>query len=330
MGKPRALLFGLTTLAVGAALGVACISIAVRSFCKGSDALAAMPASLIRPTSETVVKVNGSPVRVLSIPTGTVSIKSCHAVGCLPESFPYLLRFLAIVTDGTVGVRLPIWSYAIVHPEGVFMVDAGAPPDYNDQATWAPGPVDGKLMRGFLRIDTSIDEALPVRLATAGIGPENVRALVLTHQHVDHTGGVPSFPSSDVWTAASEDAASKFIGAVPFRWRSQSTKIRYVDEQGRTDPDDGEPFPSIALTQDGALRAYHTPGHTPGSITVRLRTDDGDLWFVGDTSFRATDVDPARPTTGMHFNMVGARAVQRWLQARPGKVRFLTAHEDGR
>jgi N-acyl homoserine lactone hydrolase len=33
----------------------------------------------------------------------------------------------------------------------------------------------------------------------------------------------------------------------------------------------------VNLTDDGRLTAIHTPGHTPGSVTVRLHTDQTDI-----------------------------------------------------
>jgi N-acyl homoserine lactone hydrolase len=114
------------------------------------------------------------------------------------------------------------------------------------------------------------------------------------------------------------------IGALPWRRRSAATKIRHVDTEGRDRAD--APWRGVALTADGALEAFHTPGHTPGSVTIRLRADQGDLWFIGDTSFRATDVDPQRPTAGIHTQPRAVRALQAWLRDRPGRRTFLPSH----
>ena len=71
----------------------------------------------------------------------------------------------------------------------------------------------------------------------------------------------------------------------------------------------------MALTDDGALTAIHTPGHTPGSVTVRLRTDQTDIWFSGDTAFTAAGMDPAAPTAGIHSDMRQVRNLQTRLRA---------------
>ncbi|KMO78372.1 N-acyl homoserine lactonase [Mycolicibacterium chlorophenolicum] len=254
--------------------------------------------------------VNGRAVRVRAVHCGTVTIKRCHATCCLPERTPSALRLLAILADRRFAPPMPIWSYVIEHPDGLFVVDAGASPSYNDPHSWRPDPRTGTVIRSFIKLTVQEGAALPERMADAGLDPENVRALVLTHQHVDHTGTVPSFPRADIWTTRAEDLAAGRIGALHWRWRDGSTRIRHVDVEG-TATDLGT---AVMLTDDGSLSAIHTPGHTPGSVTVRLTTDQTDIWFTGDTSFTADGMDPAAPTAGIHTDMRRVRALQSRLR----------------
>lgn len=254
--------------------------------------------------------VGGAPVTVHALHCGTVTVKRCHATCCLPERTPAMLRFLSILADRRFAPPMPIWCYAIEHPEGLFVVDAGASPSYNDPQSWSPDPRTGAVIRSFIKLDVDHGQTLPDRLRAAGIDVTDVRALILTHQHVDHTGTVPALASADVWTTRAEDAAANRIGALHWRWRDESTPIRYVDVEGTP----GALGPTVELTGDGTLSAIHTPGHTPGSVTVRLRTDQRDVWFTGDTSFTQAGMDPAAPTAGIHSDMRRVRALQARLQ----------------
>ena len=292
----------------------------------GARRLASEPQIRSSPPAAVTFHIDGTPVRVVAIQAGTVSIKGCHHEGCLPETFPYPLRFASVLADPRLGARMPIWTYAIVHPEGVFVVDAGATPAYNDDASWAPQPINGVLVRSFLRLDVADSETLPAQLQAQGIEPSQVKALVLTHQHVDHTCAVPSFAQADVWTARAEDEAERIIGAVHWRWRNASTRVRYVDVEGRAR--EGLPYASVPLTRDGRIEVFHTPGHTPGSLTMRLRADEGEFWFIGDASFRAADLTPDAPTTAMHTDTREVRALQSWLVARPMPREFFPAHDE--
>jgi len=50
---------------------------------------------------------------------------------------------------------------------------------------------------------------------------------------------------------------------------------------------------------DTSLDVIHTPGYTPGSVSVRLRTDQGVVFFTGDTAFTQRDMSFCRRTTGV-------------------------------
>jgi glyoxylase-like metal-dependent hydrolase (beta-lactamase superfamily II) len=246
---------------------------------------------------------------VHALPTGTVTIKQCHHTGVLPESLHYVPRFLAILADPRFADAMPVWTYAVDHPDGLVLIDAGTDPTWNQDASWEPDPAAGAFVRGFIRLDATADEALPARLRAAGLDPARVSAVALTHQHVDHTAAVPAFPNAEIWTTQAEDDFAERIGALPWRWRAASTRIRHVDTEGT--PSATGLGTAVSLLPDGSLEAIHTPGHTPGSLTVRLRTDQGELLFTGDTSFTAATMDPTAPTAGIHVDLPAVRSLQR-------------------
>ena len=234
--------------------------------------------------------IKGAPVRVTPIQTGTITIKRCHHTCCLPERAPMTARFAAILADRRWADPLPIWTFMIEHPEGIFIVDAGATPDFNDDASWTHDPGAGKLLRSFLRIDVGERETLPAQIDALGIPAADVSAVVLTHQHIDHTASVPAFEHADTWTTEAEDRAAAQTGSCPWRWRwrTDQTRIRHIDNEGIEPAGATRGLrATVDLVADGSLRAIHTPGHTPGSVSVALATDQVEIWFTGDTSFTA-------------------------------------------
>jgi len=269
---------------------------------------------------EATLSFGGVPAKITALPTGTIVIKSCHHTGCLPESAPYLSRFAAILADLGWAEPMPVWTYLVQHPEGTFLIDAGATPRYRDPEAWSFDPISRRLMHSFIGLDVLPEETVTARLGALGLTPAEVRAVVLTHQHVDHVGAVPDFPLADIWTSAAEDAAAGQIGASHPLWRDASTRIRYLDQEGS--PSETGLGTSTFLTRDRRIEVIATPGHTPGSLTVRLAADDGDLWLIGDTAFTAAGMDPIAPTAGLHTDMAATRALQLRLQglARPERV----------
>ncbi len=69
-------------------------------------------------------------------------------------------------------------------------------------------------------------------VGAAGLNPGGVRAVVLTHQHIDHTGTVPAFEAAEVWTTAAEDHATTVIRAGRCRWRSTGAPARHIGDHG--------------------------------------------------------------------------------------------------
>jgi glyoxylase-like metal-dependent hydrolase (beta-lactamase superfamily II) len=110
-------------------------------------------------------------------------------------------------------------------------------------------------------------------LAAIGAGPADVRRVVVTHAHPDHTGGLAGLV--------------ELTGAEVLAHERESVYLR-DGRSPRTRRGSTRSFPKVTVTgefQDGALlpgglRAVHTPGHSPGH-TALLHEDTGVL-FTGD------------------------------------------------
>jgi glyoxylase-like metal-dependent hydrolase (beta-lactamase superfamily II) len=150
---------------------------------------------------------------------------------------------IAVVRDGFVSVG--------VVPMGereVALVDAG-----NDK--------QGKAILG--------------ELARRGLGPDDVKVILLTHGHPDHMGAIRLFPNAQVMALADEVDVVEgraTSGAALFRFvKPKPTGIRVARAL-----QDGE---SLALGAY-AVRVFAIPGHTPGSAAYAI----GENLFLGDSA----------------------------------------------
>ncbi|MFQ6085227.1 MAG: MBL fold metallo-hydrolase [Candidatus Bathyarchaeia archaeon] len=109
-----------------------------------------------------------------------------------------------------------------------------------------------------------MENRLAPKLREIGIGMTDVRMVILTHDHIDHVGGL-----EEIATCCSPVimAHESTIGSLS---RVYDLDFRMVG--------DGEKVPI-----DGHFKVLHTPGHSDGSICL-YDTDRGIL-FSGDTVF---------------------------------------------
>ena len=97
-----------------------------------------------------------------------------------------------------------------------------------------------------------------------------VRYLLLTHGHYDHTTAVPAlhrvYPQADIYIHQA-DANGAGSTLVPLTGEVDDLKLY----------DEGD----VIRLGDHEIQVLHTPGHSPGSVTLKVE----DVLFTGDTLF---------------------------------------------
>lgn len=270
------------------------------------------------PTPPPVTRTLGD-VTVYVINTGWVSVKEAHRTLSGSDA----ARIFDILTDQRWTEWMPVYVFAVVHPDGVWLVDAGlseATLDFTDSAC---DPGSRFVYQNLLRFQFEPSQRVDRQLQTLGISPERVRGVVFTHRHADHSDAFNELPSTVTAYVGAADWPSH-NGALPCRWPADRKPV-LVDEGG---PAAGA-FPhSFPLTQDGRLRIVPLRGHSPGHLGVLLSGEGHDVLFAGDSTFSVEQVESGTIAGISELPALARRSLEwtrRQLEQRP--TFLLPAHD---
>ncbi len=218
-------------------------------------------------------------MQIHAIETGTVKVRSRQREGLGTGT----RRRLNTMLDREWTGWLPIYAFAIEHPEGVIVVDTGetaraTEPGYFPR--WHP------YYRLAVRLRVEPEQEIGPQLQALGISPREIRKVVLTHLHTDHAGGLHHFEGVETMASREEiDGAKGFSGLVNGypnnRWPSWFAPVPV-----QFAPSAYGPFSASApLTAAGDVVAVPLPGHTPGHIGVVVEDGDHRVLIAGDASY---------------------------------------------
>jgi N-acyl homoserine lactone hydrolase len=218
-------------------------------------------------------------MKIHAIQTGTVAVTSAWREGVGHGR----RRLLNAIRDREFTEPLPIYAFAIEHPDGVIVVDTGedaraSQPGYFPR--WHPG------VRAFREWVEPKQEIGP-QLAALGIQPGDVRSVVLTHLHTDHAGGLHHFRETEILVTRTElEFASGWHGRVRGYVANTHWPAWFAPTTLELEPEPVGPFPqSLRLTRAGDITVVPLPGHTPGQIGVLVDEGDHTVLLAGDSSY---------------------------------------------
>lgn len=152
-------------------------------------------------------------------------------------------------------IWLPMWSFLLQGDDHRVLVDTGledfmVPPGFTGETGLTPLYMEEALLE-------------------AGLTPDDIHIVINTHLHDDHCGNNPMFSKAEFYIQASE---------VNFCKNPHPLDDRY-------DEDFIKDLPIVSLEGDQeilpGLKVFFTPGHTPGSQTVLVQTEEGPVVIPG-------------------------------------------------
>jgi len=207
------------------------------------------------------------------------------------------LRMLGIGTSRSKWWTIPCPSFLVTHPSaGPFLVDTGLHPS----VTSKPAANLGRIITSFSNPQLEAGMDVVAQLRARGMDARDIKTVVMTHMHFDHTSGMSELGSSSFivsepeWRAATETPR-------PFLHGYQHSHFDYAFDY-RTVSFDGPTVGSYStfgrtfdLFGDGSVRLAFTPGHTHGHMSLICRLSERDLVIAGDAVYTLGQLGDAPP-----------------------------------
>lgn len=214
------------------------------------------------------------------------SLANCpFGVGEPREKLAEVLSEACLPTD---VVRLPFAVLLVRIGDERIMIDAGCGGVF--------GPVGGRL---------------PSQLAAAGVRPEQITSILISHMHGDHFGGLldaesgaPAFPNAKLFIGRAEHAFWSAPNPAGVNAQTLQGVRKYLDAfKGRWQLVAGGDtlFPGLEIID--------APGHTPGHLAVQFTSgNEGLLHFVDVVHHHALSF--AHPEWVMAYDSQPEKAIE--------------------
>lgn len=207
-------------------------------------------------------------------------------------------------------LEIPVSAYYIEHPDGNVLFDTGCHPDW----AGANGRWPEHMQELFPHVGGE-ECMLPARLDAMGIGPDQIKHVVMSHLHCDHAGCVEYFRKSQIIVHEDEFAGAFRQYALqdhstPYAIKDLERMIRadlHWREIGREEPDQ--------KIVEGVRLLNFGPGHARGMIglEVSLRSEPGVI-LVSDACYTAENYGPAKQP-GISYDSLGITRTVRRIKA---------------
>ncbi|MEN8195143.1 MAG: N-acyl homoserine lactonase family protein [Pseudomonadota bacterium] len=261
------------------------------------------------------------------VSTGSGEQHKEHRYGSLMPSLWWILTSRS-------WIEVPINVYVLEHRDGLVLFDAGMDPAIGTDPNYFSSRVGRFFSRKLFRFQIGPNDTLAKKLEGLGYAAADVRKVIVSHLHFDHIGGINEVPQAELLVGNEE--WRQLSGPHPERDFILREHIELPGARWRqidlapTDDLLFAPFGGCYdVMGDGSMILLSTPGHTPGSLSMLVRSRGfPPLLLVGDLTYEVDLLMKDQvPGTGDKTQLRSSFAKVRALRKQLPDLVILPAHD---
>ncbi len=239
------------------------------------------------------------------------------------------------VLTSSEWTEIPINAFLIHHRSGPVLFDTGMDPAIVSDPKYVYSALGRFLLRKIFRLHIGAEHALAAQLARRRVEPSEVRTVVISHTHFDHVGGISAVPQAQLllseaeWAHANRSDAEKnwilrkHLALSTANWQP----IEFAPPNERCLEHSSGAYD---LAGDGSMVLLPTPGHTPGSVSLLLRSANmRPVLLIGDLSYGAEQLmNDELPGRGDRRALKESYAKVRALMQKLPNLLIVPSHDD--
>jgi len=214
-------------------------------------------------------------------------------------------------------ITVPVPVFFIAHPKGNILIDTGM----HRQIAVDPVSQWGAAKVKNLTPDMKPGDDVVSQIETLGFKTEDVRYVINTHLHLDHSG-CNQFFNQSTFLVQKDELKTAFWPEVFQRasyYRSDfDHPLKYEELEGDYD-----------VYGDGTVQIIRSPGHTQGHQSIRVNLEkDGSYVLTGDSCYLMENIDE-EVLPGIVWNSEEAiRSIRKLRYLRDkGGAHIITGHD---
>ena len=204
----------------------------------------------------------------------------------------------AVMAPDRKRVTLPVFSYLIEHPAGLFLVDTGWSRDISPDGIYDPKAVKSvlpahlaALYRPYVPAGMAVDE----QLRSMGIRQEDIDAVLITHLDPDHVSGLRSVSRAKRIVIPEDEAYWSVRTKYRIRQPEQLWDVEGAERVFFRGHLLGPMNKAIDITGDGSIMMVNMPGHTDGLCGVIVRNREKYVILASDAAVSARSWEKLEP-----------------------------------